>query len=196
MTTRYARLSGCRCMRGPARLHVRWWTPGVRLPPPATPGRRKSAARSGMRVWAARGTMLAALLHLAMPFGGPSWYTFLRAPDVIVRMAGAGHPYPAFMCLVIATLLVLCTLYAVSGAGIILRLPWLRTGLTVIAAGFLARGLSFIPLIALRPDALAGVCHCTKVDTFIVVSSAVCLAIGAGYAAGAARLWRTAGTVH
>jgi len=137
--------------------------------------------------------MLAAVLHLAMPFGGPAWYAFWRAPDVIVRMAGAGHPYPAVMCMLIAALLVLCTLYAVSGAGLIFRMPLLRTGLTAIAAVFLARGLSFIPLVALRPGALADVCNCTKVDTFIVVSSAVCLAIGAGYAAGAARLWRTAG---
>jgi hypothetical protein len=141
-------------------------------------------------VWAARGTMLGAVLHVAMPFGGTAWYTFWRAPNVIVRMAGDGHPYPVFMCAVIATLLLVCTLYAVSGAGIIGRLPLLRAGLTAIAAVFLVRGLSFIPLVALRPDALADICNCTKVDTFIVVSSAVCLAIGAGYAAGAARLWR------
>lgn len=141
-------------------------------------------------LWAAGGTIFAALVHLAMPIGGPAWYAFWRAPDALVRMAAAGHPHPVVMCVIIATMLSVCTLYALSGAGIIFRLPLLRIGLSAIAAVFLARGLAFMPLLALRPEALADVCSCKEVDTFIVVSSAVCLAIGVGFAMGAARLWR------
>jgi hypothetical protein len=142
-------------------------------------------------LYAAAATACGALLHLAMPFGGPSWYAFWRAPDLLVRMAAAGHPYPAFMCAVIAALLGIFALYALSGAGIIFRLPLLRIGLAAIATVFVTRGLSFIPLIVLRPAALAGVCNCTEVEVFIVASSVLCVAIGASYAVGAARLWRT-----
>jgi hypothetical protein len=47
------------------------------------------------------------------------------------------------------------------------------------------RGVLFIPLIVWRPGTLSGVCDCRSVDTFIIVTSALCLAMGVGYALGA-----------
>ena len=67
-------------------------------------------------LWAAGGTIVGALVHLAMPIGGPAWYAFFRAPDMLVRMAAAGHPHPVVMCVLIAAMLSTCTLYALSGA--------------------------------------------------------------------------------
>ena len=58
-------------------------------------------------------------------------------------------------------------------------------GLGAIAAVLILRGALFIPLIVWRPVALSGICDCGSVDAFIVVTSALCLAMGMGYALGA-----------
>jgi hypothetical protein len=129
--------------------------------------------------------LVAGLLHIAIIFGGPSWYAFFGAPAPIVRMAGAGALYPTVSCLVVAALLLLCASYAFSGAGLFRRLPLLRTGLLLVGSVFILRGVAFIPLMVLRPDALARVCNCNGVDTFLVLTSTVCLATGIGYVVGA-----------
>jgi hypothetical protein len=128
--------------------------------------------------------LAAGVLHLAIVFGGPAWYAFFRAPEPIVRMAGAGALYPTIFCLVVAALLVLCAAYAFSGAGLLRPLPFLRTGLVFVGSVFILRGVVFIPLLFLRPDVLARVCNCNGIDTFLIVSSVICLATGIGYVVG------------
>ena len=126
-----------------------------------------------------------ALLHIAILFGGPDWYAFFGAPQGLVEMARAGNIRAPISCLVIAAFLSLLAAYAFSGAGVIRRLPFLRPGLASIAAVLILRGVLFVPLIVWRPGALSGVCDCPSVDTFIIVTSALCLAMGVGYALGA-----------
>jgi len=110
--------------------------------------------------------LVAGLLHLAIIFGGLAWYAFFRAPVRIVRMAAAGALYPTLFCLVAAALLILCASYAFSGAGLIRRLPLLRTGLVLIGSVFILRGLVLIPLTVLRRDVVAQVCNCNRIDPF------------------------------
>ena len=126
-----------------------------------------------------------AALHIAIIFGGPDWYAFFGAPRGLVEMARAGNIRAPISCLVIAAFLALLAAYAFSGAGVIRRLPFLRVGLASIAAVLILRGALFIPLILLRPGALSGICDCRSVDAFIIVTSALCLAMGVGYALGA-----------
>jgi hypothetical protein len=126
-----------------------------------------------------------AALHIAIIFGGPDWYAFFGAPRGLVEMARAGNIRAPISCLVIAVFLALLAAYAFSGAGVIRRLPFLRLGLASIAAVLILRGVLFVPLIVWRPGALSGVCDCPSVDTFIIVTSALCLAMGVGYALGA-----------
>lgn len=126
-----------------------------------------------------------AALHIAIIFGGPDWYAFFGAPRGLVEMARAGNIRAPISCLVIAAFLALLAAYAFSGAGVIRRLPFLRFGLASIAAVLILRGALFIPLILLRPGALSGICDCRSVDAFIIVTSALCLAMGVGYALGA-----------
>ena len=128
--------------------------------------------------------LAAGLLHILIIFGGPTWYAFFGAPAPIVRMAAAGALYPTIFCLVVAALLLLCASYAFSGAGLFPRLPFLRTGLLFIGSVFILRGVVFIPLIIWRPDILARVCNCNGIDTFLVVTSVICLATGIGYVVG------------
>lgn len=130
-------------------------------------------------------TLVAGLLHIAIIFGGPTWYAFFGAPEPLVQMVRAGALYPSIFCLIVAALLFLCAAYAFSGAGLLRRLPFLRAGLIFVGSAFILRGVAFIPLMFLRPDVLARVCNCNGIDTFLVVTSVICLATGIGYIVGA-----------
>jgi hypothetical protein len=126
-----------------------------------------------------------AIVHVAILFGGPDWYAFFGAPRALVEMARAGHPRAAISCVVIATILSVFAAYAFSGAGLIRRLPLLRTGLALIGGALVLRGLLFVPLLIWLPGSLSRLCDCRSVDTFIVVTSLLCLLMGIGYALGA-----------
>lgn len=126
-----------------------------------------------------------AVLHVAIVFGGPDWYAFFGAPTGMVEMARGGNLRAPVSALVIAAFLALCAAYAFSGARIICRLPFLRLALTLIGGLLILRGVLFVPLILWRPNALARMCECRSVDTFIILTSVLCLAMGIGYALGA-----------
>jgi len=134
-------------------------------------------------------TALAALVHLMIPLGGPAWYVFFGAPPRLVRMAEAGALHPIIMCVVIAALLSVCSAYAFSGAGFLPPLPLLRLGLLGMAGVFLLRGVGFIVLERLRPGSLTHISGSQGIDTFLVVSSLVCLLIGLAYALGLISIW-------
>lgn len=142
----------------------------------------ESAANPGTR-WLIVGGWLsvaAALLHVACIFGGPEWYRFFGAGEGMARAAERGEWQPAILTLGIATVLAVWAAYAFSGAGLLPRLPLLRTGLVVISAIYLLRGLILIPLHMWRP-------HLT--DSFAVWSSLIVLLYGIAYAVGTWRAW-------
>jgi putative oxidoreductase len=138
-------------------------------------------------------TAAGALVHLLIPLGGPTWYAFFGAPRHLVRMAEAHSLYPTLSCLVIAALLFICSAYAFSGAGLLPRLPLLRTGLAGIAAVLLLRGVGFVLLEWFRPGSLIRVSGSQGIDTFLVVSSLICLLIGAAYGWGLVLAWSRLG---
>jgi hypothetical protein len=79
-------------------------------------------------------------------------------------------------------------LYAFSGAGCIRRLPFLRTGLLVICALFILRGLMIVPQL----EVVAGMCKTpVAMPLRAVISSFVSLAVGILYLAGIASSWRS-----
>ena len=123
---------------------------------------------------------LAAVLHVAVIAGGPAWYRFFGAGEDMARAAERGSSTPALLTLAIAFLLLLWAFYAFSGAGIIRRLPLLRTALVLISAIYLLRGLVLLPMLLLQPR---------LVDTFAVVSSLIVLAYGLAYAIGTWKRW-------
>jgi len=141
--------------------------------------------------WSGMVLVLGALVHLATIFGGPDWYAYIGAPDGIVAMARAGKRYPVVVCLIIASLLFVCAAFAFSGAGLIWRLPLLRTVLALMAGGLLVRGISFIPLIVWRPEILAAVTSIHSVNTLLLITSAICLGTGLGLALGLRQLMKS-----
>jgi hypothetical protein len=91
----------------------------------------------------------------------------------------------------IAAVLGVWALYALSGAGVIRRLPFLRVALVLIAGAYLARGVLGIPAVLLVEHAYARELRARM--PFMVVSSLVCLGLGVCYAVGALAVRRDAG---
>lgn len=127
---------------------------------------------------------VAALLHIGCIIFGASWYRFFGAGEQMAQMAEAGEMYPSIVTGVLVIVLAIWSLYALSGAGVIFRLPLLRLGLCVISAVYFVRGLAFIPMMQLFPD---------NNLVFWLVSSSICLAFGALYAVGTKQSWSNLG---
>jgi hypothetical protein len=140
-------------------------------------------------MWLVAGGVLsaaAALLHLAVIIGGPNWYRFFGAGEAMARAADRGSWRPAAITVGIATILAIWSAYAFSGAGLIPRLPLLRTGLVTISAIYLARGLILLPTLVLKPQ---------LITAFVVWSSLIVLVYGVTYAVGTWRSWAYLGRV-
>ncbi len=124
--------------------------------------------------------LCAGLAHLATIAGGPAWYRTMGAGERIARAAERGEAFPALVTVGIALILAAWAVYAAaSGAGLIMRLPLVRTAMIAITAVCLARGMVlFWPAVLRRPDLS---------PAFLFCSSAICLAIGLVHAVG---IWR------
>jgi hypothetical protein len=125
-------------------------------------------------------SVAAAALHVAVIFGGPDWYRFFGAGEAMARAAERGSWQPVAITLGIATILAIWAAYAFSGAGLIRRLPLLRTGLVVISAIYLLRGLVLPHAMIFMPDV---------VTPFLIWTSVIVLAYGIAYAAGTILHW-------
>ncbi|MES2038472.1 MAG: hypothetical protein V4495_11570 [Pseudomonadota bacterium] len=141
--------------------------------------------------WSGIVLVLGALLHLAAIVGGPDWYAYIGAPDAIVAMARAGKRYPIVVCIIIAIFLSVCAAFVFSGAGLIRRLPFTRTLLALMACGLIVRGVSFVPLVIWKPEALASVTSIHSVNALLLITSAICLATGLGIALGLRKLLKS-----
>jgi hypothetical protein len=123
---------------------------------------------------------LAAILHLAVIAGGPDWYRFFGAGERMAHMAAQGSPRPVIVTLAIVAVLAIWAAYAFSGAGLLPRLPLLRTALVLISAIYLLRGCAVFAMPLFRPQML---------NAFWVWSSLIVLVYGLAYAIGTARAW-------
>ena len=131
-------------------------------------------------IFASLCSALAAIAHLGCIVFGGDWYRFLGAGEQMAQMAEAGHWYPTVLTLIIVLILSVWSLYGLSGARTIGRLPFLRIGLIVISIIYLLRGVAFVILIPIFPG---------NSMTFWLVSSGVCLIIGVLYATGTYQSW-------
>lgn len=129
----------------------------------------------------AAASFAAALAHFGCIVFGAPWYRFLGAGEGMACMAERGEPYPTLMAAGIGAVLMIWALYALSGAGVIRRLPLLRAALCAITAVYLLRGVAFIALQPLFPG---------NSLRFWLVSSGICLATGIVHATGLRQRWR------
>lgn len=125
---------------------------------------------------AAAGSFAVALLHAVIIFVGPSAYRYFGAGD-LAPLAEQGSAMPALITFCLVILFAVWGVYALSGAGVVRRLPLLRVALILIAAIYTLRGLLLIPeLVQLGRGGLA--------EPRMAVFSAVSLAIGILHIAG------------
>ena len=123
---------------------------------------------------------IASLLHLACIVGGPAWYRFLGAGEGMARAAERGEWRPALITLFIAGVLAVWSAFAFSGAGLLPRLPLLRTALIAITAVYLVRGLAILPVALLRR---------AQFEAFWLWSSGIVLVYGVVHAIGLWKAW-------
>ena len=124
-------------------------------------------------------SLAASLLHIGSIIGGPSWYRFFGAGEAMAQAAERGEAYPALVTFAIAVILAIWGAYAFAGAGLIRRLPLMRTALVAITAIYLLRGAALIP--ALTVAGMGG--------AFNIWSSVIVLGYGLAYAIGTWRAW-------
>jgi hypothetical protein len=125
-------------------------------------------------------SFVAALLHLGIIAGGPAWYRFFGAGERFARAAAQGRWYPAIVTLGIAAVLFAWSAYALAGAGVIGRLPFLKAALVAITAVYLVRGVAFAPLVLAKGGTMT---------PFVVWSSLVCFGYGLVHLLGLVQRW-------
>lgn len=138
-------------------------------------------AGSTLLLLAAVLSALAALAHVCVVVGGPSWYRFFGAGEGMAQLAATGSWYPAAITIGIALVLATWSAYAASAAGFLPVLPFLKWVLIAVAAVYLLRGLGGFFLAAFAPG--------DNSPAFWIWSSAVCLFIGLVHAVGLSKQW-------
>ncbi len=123
---------------------------------------------------------LASLLHLAVIVGGPDWYRVFGAGEGMARAAARGSLTPALMTIGIASVLAVWAAYAFAGAGLLPRLPLMKTALVAISAVYLLRGSALFVALAVNWGG---------VQPFFIWSGLIVLVYGAVYAVGTWRAW-------
>jgi hypothetical protein len=125
---------------------------------------------------------LAAALHLGCIYFGASWYRFFGAGEKMAQLAEAGSSHPTKITLTITAVLLTWSAYALSGAGVLPRLPLLRPALCAITAVYLLRGFAFYPLMKVMPG---------NSLSFWLWSAAICAVFGIVHLIGLKQAWST-----
>jgi len=123
---------------------------------------------------------MAAILHVGIIIKGASWYRFFGAGEKMARAVELGHRYPAIVTAAIAAVLGLWSAYALSAAGVIRPVPFLRPVLCAITLIYLLRGLVLVPVLILPR---------TAATTFGIWSSGICLVFAATHLLGLFQVW-------
>lgn len=123
---------------------------------------------------------LAGFSHLiCIAIGAPA-YRFVGAGEKMAQMAQAGKMEPTLVTLAISGVLFTWAGYALSGAGVIGRLPLLKLALSAICAVYLFRAVAFPLLKKSFPG---------NSQTFWLVSSGICLLLGILHLYGLVTRW-------
>lgn len=119
--------------------------------------------------------VVTALAHMSCIFLGASCYKAQLAPPLIVRSAVEGTLVAPIGTILVSSLFLACALFAISGAGMIRRLPLTRIALMTISIVCLVRGLATIPLFLYAP---------ALTSTFDIVAGGIWFVVGCLYLYG------------
>lgn len=129
---------------------------------------------------------MASLLHIMILFGGADWYRFFGAGEAMATLSEQGSSYPTLITATIAAVLATWSVYGLSGAGLLPKLPLRKIVLAGIASIFLLRGALAIPVVLVSDSPYMQ--ELADKMTFMMITSLICLFIGTGYAVGTYRL--------
>lgn len=93
-----------------------------------------------------------ALAHMSCIFLGESCYRAQLAPELIIQSAANGSLLAPVATTFVSSLFLLCAVYALSAAKIIMKLPLLKTAIYTISIVCILRGLATIPLWLAYPE--------------------------------------------
>lgn len=132
-------------------------------------------------------SLTAALLHIAIIFGGEQWYRFFGAGESMASLAANGSWQPALITLGIALVLGLWAAYAFAAAQLLSPLPLMKLALCAIASIYTLRGVAglILPHVSQHP----GITQ--NSPTFWLVSSVVCMGFAAAHWLGISKYWST-----
>ncbi|MCW8876718.1 MAG: hypothetical protein OQK51_06630 [Kangiellaceae bacterium] len=91
-------------------------------------------------------TLFGSIIHLVAPFIGEYWYSFMRAPSIIVLSSANGTLLAPISAVCIGIAMFVCSMYAVSAYKDSLILPAQTPILLVVSILFLTRGLIIAPV--------------------------------------------------
>jgi len=111
---------------------------------------------------------LAAIWHLLCLIGGVGWLAFARAPLAIIESYKQGTALAPIATVIIAGLMFACAAYAFSSAGLIRKIPLLKSALVTISVLCLLRATLVMPRIVRE----------SFTDTWQIVASAVFFFVG------------------
>ncbi len=132
-------------------------------------------------------SLVAAVAHVFIIFGGPKWYRFFGAGEKMAVMAENGSIKPTLITSGIAVVLALWAIYAWSGAGVFPKMPFLKAGLVRITGVYLVRGVVglIVPHVSNHPAVEA------NSKSFWFWSSIICLVFGITHLMGIISVWST-----
>ncbi|RXJ71517.1 hypothetical protein CS022_20715 [Veronia nyctiphanis] len=130
-------------------------------------------------------SFIAAFLHVLIILGGANWYRFFGAGENMAKLAESGSSQPAVITLGIAAVLTVWGFYALSGAGLIIKLPLLKVALVLITFVYLVRGIAGLiaPFVSSHPAISQNSL------TFWLVSSVICCIFGVFHLLGLINQW-------
>ena len=124
---------------------------------------------------------IVAVLHIGCIIFGAPWYRFFGAGEKMAMLADKGSWQPTIITSVIVIVLFTWSLYALSAAGVIAKLPLLRWVLCAITTIYLLRGILGFFLIT-NPLGRSA--------EFWLVSSVICLSFGIVHLIGLKQVWQ------
>ena len=139
------------------------------------------AQKSPSLTMAALAMFAAAALHVAALLAGPAMITALGAPESVVQSSQQGTMLAPLVILGIAAALAVLGFYALSGAGRLRPLPFVRPVLGAASGIFFLRALA-LPAVLLLTPAAPG-----QVPPFEFATSLLCLLIGFAFLPGLRR---------
>jgi len=124
-----------------------------------------------------------ALLHVVIIFIGAPAYRYFGAGEDMATAAESGSAFPAVVTLFLVAIFTIWGFYGLSGAGVVRRLPLLKSALILIGAVYTLRGVAvFQQLFQLAASS-------AEVAPREVVSSLISLVIGLAYLIGTISNW-------